>query len=106
MDSMYEPLQQQADKLQFRCHDLLADQSDDLAQDLKRQSVEVREDIKQNKAPQAVEARIRSIEQVLQRVKATGANALAATNAGKLLTEYEDLRRSLRSMPNYSRTIV
>ncbi len=101
MDPNYKPIHQQADKLQYKCKDLIDDDRDPLAQMLQRETVEVREDIEQNKAPRAVEDRIKRIQQQLEKAKSQEHPALSPQDADYLFDAYEQMREDLRGLPNF-----
>lgn len=101
MDPHYKPLRQHAEKLHFKCNDVLDDRGDPLAQMLLRETREVREDIERNREPRAVEDRIRQIQRELEKAKDRELPALSPDDADHLFDEYERLRGELRSMPNY-----
>ncbi len=101
MDPNYKPLQQQADKLHYKCSDVIDDRNHPLAQMLDRETKEVREDIESNKPPRNVEDRIKRIQKELERAKDTPVPALSPDDADMLFDEYERLRESLHRLPNY-----
>lgn len=101
MDPNYKPLQQQADRLHHKFQDIVDDRSQSLARSLESECREVREDIERNKAPRAVEDRIKRLQQSLRQAKSQATPALSPDDADMLFDAYESLRESLRRLPNY-----
>ena len=106
MDSQYRPLQREADRLQYRCHDFVMDHGDPTGRQLEQAGTDVREDIERNKAPKAVEERILGLERQLNDIKSRPNAVISPDRAATLLHEYEDLRRQLRQLPNYNSGIA
>jgi len=102
MDAQYRPLQKEADRLHYRCHDFIKDHSDPLGRQLDQAGTDVREDIECNKAPRAVEDRILGLKRQLEQIKGRQNPVIAPDRAATLLQEYENLRRQLRQLPNYN----
>lgn len=101
MNEQYKRLQRTADRLQFKCQDLLDDRSDPLGQLLIRETREVREDIEASKPPRSVEGRIVSLQRELAKARSTQLPAISPNDADYLFDEYDRLRTELRSLPNY-----
>jgi gas vesicle protein len=101
MDPNYKPLQQLADQLHGKFIDMCDDRSDQSAQWLEGETKQVREDIEENKAPRAIEDRVRGLQNRLQQAKDRPTDAISPNHAADLFASYEQLRNKLRSMPNY-----
>jgi hypothetical protein len=97
MDPNYKPLHREADKLQHRVNDWIDDRGHPAGSALLKESREVMEDIERNKAPRSVEDRIKRVQQYLRQ----DSPAISPDHAKTLEDDYEDLRRGLRSLPNY-----
>ncbi len=101
MDEDYKSIHRQADKLHHKCKDLIDDQSNPLARLLERETMEVREDIEQNKEPRSVEDRIKRLQRELERAKDQETGAISPQDADHLFDEYEQMRGDLRGLSNY-----
>lgn len=101
MNANYKPLQQRADRLQYRLQDCIDNGTDNLSRQAMQIARDVREDIESNKAPRSIEARIIQLQRRLEEIKAQPSAAMTPRDAGSLLEDYEDLRRVVRGLPNY-----
>jgi|GEM_PF-2460300 len=101
MDQKYKPIQKKADHLQHRMRDVVDNNSDEKASQLLKLSRAVLEDVESNRAPRAVESRIIQLKQVLEHCSSQPTAAISSNHAEAMFDEYEDLRRELRSLPNY-----
>lgn len=97
MDPKYKALQQQADRLQYKMNDWIDDKGHPLGAALIKESREVREDLESNKPPRSVEDRVKRLIQHLRQ----DSPAISPEHAQSMENDYEDLRRSLRELPNY-----
>lgn len=101
MDPSYKPIHQQADRLFHKYLDIVDDKSDALASSAQHEIKEVVELIEMNKAPRAVEDRIRQVERMMEKVRSGGSRMMTPEDAAFMLHQYEELRKQLRRLPNY-----
>lgn len=102
MDQNYKPIHQQADKLVYKFQDIVDDPNHSDAQSMRREIKEVVEDIEVNKAPRAVEDRIRQVQKHLDKIKANGKGSfMTPDDADVLFDGLEQIRNQLRRLPNY-----
>src|ERR1700754_4809167 len=65
MDSMYEPYWQQAMQLRHQTHDMIANHEHPMARSLHTETIRLVDDIERNRAPRAIEDRIKVIQHQL-----------------------------------------
>lgn len=101
MNANYKPLQQRADRLQYRLHDCIDDDSVAAGQQASQMARNVREEIEANKPPRSIESRITQLQRQLEAIKSHPSPVMSPQDAHNLLEDYEDLRREVRRLPNY-----
>lgn len=101
MKANYKPLQQMADRLQYRLQDCIDDDSAASGRQITQMARNVREEIEADKPPRSIEARIVQLQRRLEDLKAHGSGVMSPQDAHNFLEDYEDLRRDVRRLPNY-----
>jgi hypothetical protein len=101
MDQNYKPIHQQADKLWYKFQDIVDDKTDSLAGSAQHEIKEIVECIEMNKAPRAIEDRIRQVQQLMEKVRAGSSHMMTPEDAAFMIHEYERLREQVRKLPNY-----
>ena len=101
MDQNYKAIHQQADKLFYKFQDIVDDKTDAMASSAQHEIKEIVECIEMNKAPRFVEDRVREVQKMMEKVRAGESHMMTPEDAAFLIHEYEQLRKQLRSLPNY-----
>ena len=101
MRAEYKSLQKQADHLQHRTHDCVDNSSGPMAQRVAHMARDVMEEIESDRPPRSVESRIIQLKQHLEEMKAHPTAVMSPQDARTLMDDYEDLRREVRSLPDY-----
>jgi hypothetical protein len=99
MNPAYKTVQHEADHLAHRLESMLDNRA--MGEGLAKQAVDVREDIESGRGPRSIEDRIKRLQQQLEHLKAAPNQVMTCQDAGHLVDEYEQLRRKVRSLPNY-----
>lgn len=102
MNARYQPLYKQAMNLQYKFRDIVDDPRHPGAQSMQREIRELVEDVESEKAPRAIENRIKSIQQALQQTKSQdGIGVLSYEDNNLLYRAFEQMRADLHRLPNY-----
>ena len=99
MNQAYKIIQHRADHLFHKTESMIDDHH--AGHEIVKVSMDVREMIEADKAPRAVEDRIKQLQKLLSPLAAAPGTAMNPREAGDLIKEYDDLRNELRRMPNY-----
>jgi hypothetical protein len=99
MNPAYKAVQHEADHLFHRLESMLDDPHG--GESLAKQAEDIREDIESGRGPRSIEDRIKRLQQQLEHLKAAPNHMISPQDAGHLEDEYEQLRRHVRSLPNY-----
>jgi hypothetical protein len=98
MNPEYKDLRIKADKIFYRCNDVLDDKG--AAGSLTGEVRNVVEDFEQGKNPRSIEDRIKRIIEQLKDIRSQG-QIMDTGDADDLIDRYEELREELRGMSNY-----
>jgi polyhydroxyalkanoate synthesis regulator phasin len=99
MNPAYKAVQHEADHLFHRLEGMLDNRA--MGEGLAKQAENVREDIESGRGPRSIEDRIKRLQQQLEHYKEEPNPVITCQDAGHLAEEYEQLRRRVRSLPNY-----
>ena len=101
MKPEYEDLHHHADHLFHRLESMIDNHEDELAHELEENGRDVRELLERGRPPRSIEDSLKQLENSLNRLKAAPNAVISPQDAGSLLKDYEDLRRQVRSLPDY-----
>ena len=102
MDQNYKNFHRDVRNLRFKLHDTLDDHRHAMAQSLKNDVQRLEDELEMGKKPRSLEDRIKGIQQVLKRVGDRGENLIMnVEHADFFHDRFEDMRMSLRRLPNY-----
>ncbi|HEX3568381.1 MAG TPA: hypothetical protein VHT70_01760 [Candidatus Saccharimonadales bacterium] len=101
MDASYQPLYKQVRNMEFRVHDALDRPQDGDAQSLVREVKRLEDEMEMAKSPRSLEDRIKSIQEMLWQVRSREGGYMSVDDADEFWHIFEDMRRMLRSLPNY-----
>jgi len=102
MDAQYKQLYREVQGLRHKVHDLIDDHAHAIARALKDEVQRLEDEMEVSKKPRSLEDRIKSIQHHLERAKNDSqASVMDVRHAVMLDDRFDDLRMSLRRLPNY-----
>ncbi len=101
MDHAYQTLRQQAIDLQFKFRDGLVDDSLPGARALEQEIQKVVDEFGTQRKPRGIEERILQIQRLLDNTQQTDPPVISTDLMNFLNQSYEQLRVSLRELPDY-----
>lgn len=100
-DLYYHPIYQQAQALQYKYHDLIANSQHPAAHALGAEIHKLVEDIEVKKNPLTLENRVKAIQRQLNTVEHQSQPFMSYDHANVLHHGYEAVRAKIRDLPNY-----
>ena len=100
MDEQYKHLYKEVQQLRHKLHDLIDDQAHQVARTLKDEVQRLEDEMEVSKKPRSLEDRIKSIQRNLEHAK-RDSRLMDVRHASMLDDKFDDLRMSLRRLPNY-----
>ena len=101
MGSIYDDYYNQAFELQHHFHDIVDDHDHPQAVVLRHEITQLAEDMKSEKHPRDLEARLKTIDHQLLQARTHGEQVMTYQNLEDLQHRYHRLREQVRKMPNY-----
>ena len=102
MDAQYKHLYQEVRNLRHKVHDLIDDHAHAVARALKDEVQRLEDEMEMSKKPRSLEDRIKSIQHHLEKARSDSQiNIMDVRHAAMLDDRFDDLRMSLRRLPNY-----
>lgn len=98
MDKAYKELYKDVQRLRYKLQDFLDDPAHNIAQSIKRDIQRLEDEMEMSKSPRSLEDRAKGIQNQLQSLTD---QVMDKRHADEIHDGLDELRRGLKSLPNY-----